>query len=881
MTYTNRLALTVSVAALLLAGAAHAQDAQTEAQTSATDADVATTVIVRGSYAGSLKKAMAVKRDSAVVVESLSLSDLGQLPDVSVADALARLPGLAADRDPNNGAASQIALRGLPAEMMLGTMNGRDLASSTPDRNIRYDQFPTELIGGALVYKSPMASIPEGGVAGSIDLKTIHPLDVKENKWFVSATEVFAPFSGKFAQGKDSGYRTSLSYMGRTQDKKFGIAFGIAVRDEPFAAQRTQHASLNPTTYMDLGGDSQQDLVTYGLTNFVRVGTDKRDGAFLTLEFKPNDKLHVVVDGLYSKVKIFDDIHGFYIDNTSALWANSYTNSVVDGNTLVAGTITNTTPGYGVRISNQNAFARRNDTFDSIGINAQYKLDSQSWLDMDLAKSHVDYLADYAFIDTDVQSGPAQSVTFDSRPKVTSIGVNVDLTNPTINMLTQMQVPFYEDGTDDSTNARVDFHHSFNSDGFAKGVVFGVRTTDRHKTNIKRDGTINITPTVIDPSLVLPFARGSYTSPQDGGPEYMTFNFFDVANRYFGGYHPTDTSVSAKTGTWDVHEKTTALYGQLDFESSLFGIDYTGNIGLRVVKTEDNSSSFRLIDPGNGNTTLEPYSVSNDYTDTLPSLNLKFQPSHDWIIRVGLAQTIARPAIDDLNAGFSAYDYGTPQAYGGNPLLEPFRADQLDLTNEWYFGSNDFIAVSAYYKHLRSFITTSTDYIDINGTPYQFFQPVNGHGGYIQGIEFTYQQQFDQLPAPWDGLGVYANVAFADSDVKVTRNFSAATLGLNNMSKNVGTATLYYYKNGFELRGSYRYRSSFSRVVDGGGFENNEAEGFLDFQTSYAFKNGVSVVIQGSNLLNAPYKTNLGSPNLRGRYEEFGTYYYAGIRAKF
>jgi len=138
----------------MLLSPVYAQDSDEDKKKDADEKPVLEEVIVTGTYAGSLQAAMEVKKGSELIVEAISLTDLGQLPDVNIADALKRLPGIAAVRDPNNGAASNIQLRGMPAELTLGTLNGRDLATQSPSRNIRYDQFPSELIGGAVVYKS-------------------------------------------------------------------------------------------------------------------------------------------------------------------------------------------------------------------------------------------------------------------------------------------------------------------------------------------------------------------------------------------------------------------------------------------------------------------------------------------------------------------------------------------------------------------------------------------------------------------------------------------------------------------------------------------------------------------------------------------------------
>lgn len=866
-----RLAASMMVLAACTASAAVAQEAP--------DGQTVEEVVVVGRYAGSLKKAMEVKRDSPIVVEALSVSDLGQLPDVSVADALARLPGLAADRDPNNGAASQISLRGMPPEMSLGTLNGRDLATPTADRNIRYDQFPSELVGGAMIYKSAMASINDGGVAGSIDLRTVRPLDYKANSLQVSGSGVYAPFSKNTGLGDSSGYRGSIAYIGKFKDDTLGVAIGYAQREEPFTAVRSQHSSFNPTTYQDLGGDGRNDLVTYGLAHFVRVGTDKRRGAVAALEWKPTSDLHLYVDALYSKVDIDGKINGFYFDNTSILYANTYSNSVVQDDKLVAGTITNSLGAAGLRLSNQSAFAARNDELKSIGANLVWQVSDNSKLTADLAYSAVDYLANYAEIRTDVSSANA-SVAFDARGKVVSIKPSVDLTNLAQNPVTSLTMPFYQDGSDKIASGKLDFEHQFAPDGFFQSFSAGLRYVDRDKSNLQMSDSRSITPRALQADMLEPFAREGYSGKQSDQPRFLTFDFNRVVNAYFGGLRPTQ-GIADRVSSWAVGEQTFAGYAQVDFATDLAGMRLLGNGGLRVVRTESRSSSERLVDPGNGNTVLQPYSVSNSYTEVLPSLNFTLKPNDQWVFRLGLAKTIARAPLESLNAGFQAYDYGTPQAFGGNPLLEPFRANQVDLTAEWYFGENDFVSATAYYKDLDTFITTATQIIDIGGVNYEFFQPVNGKGGYIRGLEMTYQHQFNSLPAPFDGLGVYANYAITDSDITVSRNYSAATLGLNGLSKRVGTGSVYYYKNGFEARFSYRYRGAFARVVDGGGFENNESEGFLDFQTSYEFKNGVSVVLQAANLTNTPYKTNLGDKGLHGRYEEFGRMYYLGFRARF
>ncbi|MCE3253488.1 MAG: putative TonB-dependent receptor, partial [Cellvibrio sp.] len=145
------------------------------AQSTASQNELVEEVVVTGKFLKSLQSAAEIKRTSASVVEAISAEDIGQLPDVSISDSLKRLPGLAQDRDRGNG--SQISIRGMGGMLGFTTLNGREVAILEETRNVRYDQFPSELINAAQVYKTPQAWISEGGVSGTINLDTIKPLD--------------------------------------------------------------------------------------------------------------------------------------------------------------------------------------------------------------------------------------------------------------------------------------------------------------------------------------------------------------------------------------------------------------------------------------------------------------------------------------------------------------------------------------------------------------------------------------------------------------------------------------------------------------------------------------------------------------------------------
>ena len=143
-------------------------------QTGTEEEAVMDEVIVQGVRV-SLADALEIKQRSGLVVEAISSESIGQLPDITIAEALVRLPGVNGARDRGNE--SQVVIRGMGPRLVLGLVNGREVASSEPDRNMRWEMYPSEIVNSVLAYKSQSADLIAGGVAGTVDLRTISPLD--------------------------------------------------------------------------------------------------------------------------------------------------------------------------------------------------------------------------------------------------------------------------------------------------------------------------------------------------------------------------------------------------------------------------------------------------------------------------------------------------------------------------------------------------------------------------------------------------------------------------------------------------------------------------------------------------------------------------------
>ena len=273
---------------------------------------------------------------------------------------------------------------------------------------------------------------------------------------------------------------------------------------------------------------------------------------------------------------------------------------------------------------------------------------------------------------------------------------------------------------------------------------------------------------------------------------------------------------------------------------------------------------------------------------------------------------MSRPPIDKLKSGMGSWydDSATPgykkyNAWGNtSPLLDPFYADQYDLSYEHYFeDSQGAVVVALFYKDIKSFINNFTiqpydfegngfivpDTIVDNGVEFpvvkdegQYQTAINNdNGGYIRGVELGYTQVFDFLPSPLSGLGFTGSYSYSDSEVEFTTDLSGSnlTIPLPGLSESVLNTTLFYSLDAFDTRVSMRYRSSYvsEQVAVESQLAFFDAETIVDYQASYALENGLKFLFQINNLTDEPNKTYFGEEHQTGTIQYFGRQYFLGL----
>jgi TonB-dependent receptor len=324
-------------------------------------------------------------------------------------------------------------------------------------------------------------------------------------------------------------------------------------------------------------------------------------------------------------------------------------------------------------------------------------------------------------------------------------------------------------------------------------------------------------------------------------------------------------------------EEVYAGYGMASFD---FG-RLTALAGARVEHTITGSQRFQLIaDDATGDLTTTSQNFENAYTDVLPSVHLTLEATDNLQFRAAWTNTIGRPDYDDLSA-FSEVDI-EPVADSdlfvagieeGNPDLQPFRAMNVDLTAEYYFGNGGLASVAGFYKQIENPIYTfssedrNVENVFGEGRTFQSVfrtQQRNADDGTIFGLEAIYQQPFTFLPAPFNGLGLVSNLTVTDSEVTVPERddelpfFEQADLTYNIVP--------YFQKQGFELRVAWNYRGEFLSDLGDIPAEDEYVDNrtTVDVNARYQFTSLLGrpeLVVQVENLTDAAEVFYDGQPN--------------------
>jgi iron complex outermembrane receptor protein len=780
-------------------------------------ADQETEVIEVRGIRGSLKQALNQKRFSNAVVDSISAEDIGKFPDRNIAESLQRIPGVTIGRS-FAGEGGDVSIRGTNSELTQVSMNGNYVASTgwfsqaAAKRSFDMDLLPPELVAGVDVYKSPTASLDEGGVGGTVVVRTRKPLELDSNTLFLSAEYQDNSLSDENGQGLTG------MYSWKNDQENFGVLASLSTLETVGRAHKAEN-------YMDDGWAGA------GISEFAQ--TRERDAVDLTVQYSPSEDLSM-------------NVHYFQVDLDSA---NSNQNYLI-----IAGT---DPTGFNDQVTGATKFSPTN----GFALNGNYSgapLDDQNTrnaeMDTEVIAFEVDYTADTYSINakvgsTEATGGDGGNYNAGWVSSNSNTSIDFDMSGDNAMLLSP-------NGTDPSDHSEYILSSGAVTAGYRKDeetfaqfdVDFNVEwgPISNFKTGVKlrdHEFTSYSDAWTFDDSLTTGITKATFADGHfnHSGAGLLSGTPTNIARadgaQLRAHYDAHKTGSSLNTNSYGViKEDIFALYGQADFS----GDNYRGNFGLRYVATDTSADYYGYVD------TDKIVTEDSDYSDWLPSFNLALNLNENVILRLSAAKVMSRPNYSFLNPAASVNET-TRSIARGSIALDPYRANQYDIGLEWYFNEESLLSATLFSKDIRSFIINGANEskVDINGDEYILREPGQGLGGELQGIEGQYQQQMGQF-------GWSANITY-------TEGFGLQDLGadgggiverpLPGMSKLSYNLSAYYETDLLSARVAYTYRDDFIAPSTGiGGNTAWDAHGFVDANVTWHATENLDVSVEGSNL---------------------------------
>ena len=759
--------VSIAVACAMLTPAVFAQSAET-------NDDMVEVIEVRASsFADSLQKALITKRASAGAVDTILAEDIADFPDQNLAESLQRIPGIAISRDAGQG--REITVRGLNSSFTRVQLNGMQAQSLSAgpggvrkSRAFDFNVFASELFSQLTVHKTSSAEIEEGTLGATVDLTTGRPFDFNDN---VTAINVQGTYND---QSEEADPRLSALTSYTNDDRSFGVLVSAS-----FSSQLISNVGSDTGRWEDDGfctdsscqGTQDEDLSSYWHPRFPRFA-DKtheldRTGITASVQFAPSDDTTVTVDALYSKIEAqrlepFMQAISLARTNSSGVGQTYLTDYTIDGNdSIIAAT------AHDVDIRSENFESNWESEFTQFSVDVEHHFNddlkvnllvgtSESVLDNRETTIIYEHFSVNDSRRTLDYADSTSAVTYDFTNQMSpTMSYSFDTANPANWELSEYRDRIY-DAKSSYDNARADFEYILNDAITLKGGVTykdylysiaGSRADGTFASADAADGTVDNVAFGI--SNVVTAADGNVVN--FGGQ-----SFFMADNAQLPQFLASGGWSYAPRGgdTYAVSEENLSYFLQADFFYPIGDMDLRGNAGVRYATTDVESTG--LV---NG----DPTSVKNDYSDTLPSLNLALDVTEDVVLRASYADVMSRPGLSTLSPGGSVDPFNLTVSYG-NPFIDPFRATNYDLSAEYYFDEGALLSLAYFIKDIESFPTSETVTLNwqevglpdsvlggqaniVNNSDFEVRRSINGGGGKLDGYEVQYQQNWTSCRA--------------------------------------------------------------------------------------------------------------------------------------
>lgn len=816
-------------------------------------ADQVEEVMVTG-IRGALKNAVDIKRNSTAVVDAVSAEDVGKFPDSDVGESLGRVPGVTVGRAFGQGAS--VSIRGAAPQMTLTQLNGQNVASTgwydqqAIDRSFNYSLLPSQLIGGMEVYKSSQADLNEGGIGGTVIVKTRKPLDMEANTVHVGAKARTGTISD------DVSPELSGLYSWKNDSETFGVLVAAAAEDFDYVRRGTESDyrwwdDVSPTTFIQERERSALDLTLQAApTDNLSFGLH-----VLSLDLKANNTNTSTY--LFTGLDKSAGNTNYVCEQTNAagLCVKSTVKQPIRGN-LTAGWASG---ALGTETFNQTWGRVAEMSSDTYDFDVKYEGDNytvtgrvggtkaEGGTNITTNFSHFASLGDYNMA---LWAGSVDATGKQIKINATS-DLNMTLDNYRAQSAAESWAVKRGPNSDEEVYGQIDVEFDLDL-GAIKSFKTGIRTTD-HDVEKSSDQAVIGTQTQRPTSQ---FYSGTFEVGSHGfkAPKPVLSAMIDATLADVTGWKQERSGYAA------LNEQNDALYGMFTFEAD--GVK--GNFGLRYVSTEVTGKSYAIDGTplAAGDLAQNAFysnslsSTTEKYDDVLPSLNVSFDLTDDLVLRTTASQAISRANYNDMftaatQAGYQDTVQGNERLTIGNVGLKPMKASQADVGIEYYYGDGNMFSAAYFVKSVNNFVTneiqinqsiglvspdTGVDNWEVNTLK-------NSGGGEIDGVELQLNHAFD------NGFGVVLNYTYTNGNAPAESY--ADRIGVFTESSNDSLNLVGYWENDvYSARAAYNWRSEY--MIRETGYYGNRMHddyGSLDLSFGWNITDSLSLSLEATNVL--------------------------------
>lgn len=835
--------------------------------------------VIRKSFEGSI----GIKRTADTVVDAITAEDIGQFSDDSIAGAIQRIPGVQVETDDSGTQGDRVAIRGLGPEFVNSTINGRRLLSSGTEANslrqMNFNVFPANVLGGVRVAKGQTAARPESGLAGQVDLQTLKPLEI--NKLDKKASFATVSLEARHQDVTDeTGFRVNAIVGMRNEEETLGGYVAFVTADEKNARDQLRVNAGVRNIRVDNDGDGAQDDTISGVRapltaslNPIRE-TPTRQALAAGIQYKPTEDLNILWDLMYSKYDNESDRQALQIQPAPS-WGGTVFNMsdpanpgvVIDENNVLQYADFSQSSGGGVIRSNVRGMVFDNSNESLItGVNIDYNINDNLTANIDVYVSTIDYLQDLRFSHFR-KNLDKSNFSYDSTGNIPQF--NVSDMNDVAGYSYFRSLVRQIEMEGENYGATAAFNYSFDDSEVISSIDFGVHydetSIDVNYGNLAFLTNPDLAGDILAAAIPGDIIDQDFLAGDNFSPSSWLYTDYDAVNALDPRLNDTtleDTGISSGA-SFEMTESILSFYGQANLVSELFDLPLTGNAGVRAVLTDQDATAAQFI-----NDVESPFTTSSDYWEFLPSVNLSLELQDDLILRFGMSKTLTRPEYKTMapinNIRTPEEVEGDEEAIGtaiiGNPELNPMTSINTDVTLEWYTESDGAFIFSAFHKDVSDFILNSTEEeVPLTGYDglYNVSTYINFADGSAQGLELGLYQPFDKIIPALAGFGISANYTYVDSEFETNpatdQDVGDAGFGFPGSSTDNFNFIAFYDQDFYSIRLAYVYRSSFFRQLAGTGAQVDdaiftEAQGKVDLSAVIRPMDNLSIRFNASNL---------------------------------